>query len=301
MRKTTSYLYFGLIFILSLSLNVPYTHSASGEELMGPTLQEEQGSKQTSPVIQSPFIIGPEDTLEVLIKDNPQISRRVLVRADGKITLPIIGDIEVGGRTPDQVTEIIREKAALYIREPVFVTVIVAASRNARVYMMGGGIGGRTLTLTRPTTLLQFLAQSGLSSQADLLRAYILRGGKKLSVDFEALVHLGDLKQNLLLEPDDLIFIPLIDHFPGRIKVLGEVGSQRTITYREGLTVLDAVLMVGGPTAFASPNGTKIIRINDAGEKVVLRVKLKNLLKGDLSKNVLLQPRDTIVVPQSFF
>ena len=75
----------------------------------------------------------------------------------------------------------------------------------------------------------------------------------------------------------------------------------KIIPYREGLTVLDAILMVGGPTPFANQNGTKIIRVNGAGEKSKVRVKLKNLLKGDLSKNVILEPNDTIVVPQAWF
>jgi polysaccharide export outer membrane protein len=103
------------------------------------------------------------------------------------------------------------------------------------------------------------------------------------------------------MEPDDLVFVPAFDPFYERIIVIGEVGRPQIVTYREGLTVLDAILMVGGPTPFASQNGTKIIRMNGSGKKTVMKVKLKNLLKGDISKNVELQPNDTIVVPQSLF
>lgn len=288
--------------VLFLSLwGVSPALAASGEELIGPSLEEQQRPEQMVSKAHPTFVVGPEDVLEVVIRDNPQFSRQVVVRADGKITLPIIGDIDVEGRRPEEIKELVREKALQFLREPIFVTVIVAASRNARVYLMGGGVGGNIVPLTRPITLLQLLAQANLSEQADLTNAFLLRAGQKLPLDFEALVKRGELEQNARLEPDDLVFVPLIDSFDGRIKVVGEVGSPQIITYREGMTVLDAILMAGGPTPFASQNGTKIIRMNGSGNKTEVRVKLKNILKGDLTKNILLEPNDTIVVPQSLF
>jgi len=290
----TALVLLGLLFVLP-------AHAASGETAIGPPLGDQEGPDQVGPVGESKYIIGPEDVLEVLIKDSPELSRRVVVRADGKITLPILGDIDVQGHTPQEMEELVREKAAQFLREPIFVTVIVTASRNARVYFMGGAVAGNVVPLTRPMTLLQLLAQANLSMDADLTNAFVLRAGERIPIDFAALIKRGDLSHNVRIEPDDIVFVPLTDPFIGRIKVVGEVGSPQIIPYREGLTVLDAILMAGGPTPFANQNGAKIIRINGAGEKREVRVKLKNLLKGDLSKNVILEPNDTIVVPQAWF
>lgn len=290
----TALVFLGLLFVLPAS-------AASGEKLLGPALEDQKGSDQVGPVGESKYIIGPEDVLEVLVKDSAELSRQVVVRADGKITLPILGDIDVQGHTPQEMEELIREKAAQFLREPIFITVIVTASRNARVYLMGGAVAGNIVPLTRPMTLLPLLAQTNLSEAADLTNAFVLRAGERLPIDFAALVKRGDLSHNVRMEPDDVVFVPLTDPFIGRIKVVGQVGSPTIIPYREGLTVLDAILMVGGPTPFANQNGTKIIRVNGAGEKREVRVKLKNLLNGDLSKNVILEPNDTIVVPQAWF
>ena len=298
MRTATA---LGTALVLLGLLFVPPAHAASGEKLLGLALEDQQGPDQVGPVGEPRYVIGPEDVLEVLIKDSPELSRQAVVRADGKITLPILGDIDVQGHTPQEMEELVREKAAQFLREPIFVTVIVVGSRNARVYLMGRGVGGNIVPLTRPTTLLQLLALTNLSKDADLRNAFVLRAGKRLPIDFAALVKRGDLSHNVRMEPDDVVFVPLTDPFIGRIKVVGEVGSPQIIPYREGLTVLDAILMTGGPTPFANQNGTKIIRVNGAGEKSKVRVKLKNLLKGDLSKNVILEPNDTIVVPQAWF
>lgn len=301
MKRTGYFLLLGLTILAFSLMSALPAKAASGEELIGPPPENQKQPEHAVSTAHPSFVVGPEDVLEVDIRDNPQVSRQVVVRADGKITLPMLGDIDVAGRTPQEVRELVRERAAKYLREPIFATVIVTASRNARVYLMGGGVKGNVVPLTRPMTLLQLLAQTDLSEEADLSSAFVLRSGEKLDIDFDSLVKRGDLEHNVRMEPDDLVFVPITDPFLGRIKIVGEVSSPQIVPYREGLTVLDAILMAGGPTEFASQNGTKIIRMNGSGEKTTLKVKLKNLLKGDLTKNVLLKPNDTIVVPESFF
>ena len=301
MKRARTCLSLGVAVLLVGLWGGPLAHAASGESAQAPPAKALLRPPPVTRVAKLPYLIGPEDVLDIVIKDSPELSRQVVVRSDGKITLPILGDVDVGGRTPEKVEELVKAKATPFLREPIFVTVIVVASRNARVYLMGGGVEGNVVPLTRPITLLQLLAQTNLSEDADLQSAFVLRAGEKLSIDFENLVKQGDLSQNVRMEPDDLVFVPLNDPFVGRIKVVGEVGNPQIIPYREGITLLDAILMANGPTPFANQNGAKIIRIDGTGKEKVVKVKLKNLLKGDLSKNVLLEPNDTIVVPQSLF
>ncbi len=86
-----------------------------------------------------------------------------------------------------------------------------------------------------------------------------------------------------------------------QVKVVGQVARPQSLSYREGLAVLDVVLTVGGLTPFASGNKAKIVRKVD-GKTVEIRVRLNDLVnKGDMSQNLDLQPGDVLVVPESMF
>ncbi|MEW5802928.1 MAG: polysaccharide biosynthesis/export family protein, partial [bacterium] len=191
---------------------------------------------------------------------NEQLSREVVVRPDGKISSPLLDELAVAGLTPLEVKEIITQKLALYIEDPE-VTVILQGINSHKVYITGNaGLPG-VLNLTRTITLFQLLAMAdgkALSENVDLDGAYILRDRKRLPVDFEKLVEEGDLTQDVELLPDDIISLP--DNYRNRITVIGEVKTPRVVPFKRGTTLLDAVLLSGGPTEDANLNGTKIIR-----------------------------------------
>jgi polysaccharide biosynthesis/export protein len=86
------------------------------------------------------------------------------------------------------------------------------------------------------------------------------------------------------------------------VKVIGEVVTPQSVPFREGLTVLDVVLAVGGLTEFAAGNRAKIVRQSKQGKTEEIKVKLEALVrKGKMTENKLLQPGDVLVVPESFF
>lgn len=86
-----------------------------------------------------------------------------------------------------------------------------------------------------------------------------------------------------------------------RVRVTGAVRQNRSLTYRQGMTVLDAVLEAGGPNDFASPNGTKLYRTVD-GQAKIYDIELRSILeKGDLDTNYALLPGDVITVPERLF
>ena len=86
-----------------------------------------------------------------------------------------------------------------------------------------------------------------------------------------------------------------------QVKVIGQVTNPQSVPYREGLTALDALLAVGGLTEFAAGNRAKIVRKNDAGKIVEIKVRLESLVrKGKMKENVDLKPGDVIIVPESF-
>jgi polysaccharide export outer membrane protein len=86
-----------------------------------------------------------------------------------------------------------------------------------------------------------------------------------------------------------------------QVRVVGQVRQPQSVAYRDGLTVLDVVLAVGGVSEFAAPNRARVVRTKD-GKQTEIRVKLGDLLdKGDLRQNVVLQPGDVLVIPESLF
>lgn len=247
------------------------------------------------------YKIGAEDVLHISVWENEHLNRQVFVRPDGKISFPLVDDIEVDGLTTMEIKEIITEKLTRFINSPE-VTVTIKNMNNYKVYVMGAVNVPGVYNLKRKTSLLQLFAMAGglsLAKNIDLQKAYILREKKRLAVDFEKLIEEGDVTQNVELLPDDVIYIP--DNYARRITVIGEVASPGTVVFKDGITVLDAVLMSGGITEDADLNDTKIVREKPDREEII-RIRLKDIIKkGKLESNIKLEPGDKVVVPAGLF
>lgn len=253
------------------------------------------------------YVIGDEDMLQISVWGNAELSLTVPVRPDGMISMPLLGDVKASGLTPEQLKKNIEKSLARYVKTPV-VSVIVTAVNSFKVYVFGDGIshgksdGGNStsgqITLRRHTTLLQLLTQLGSLSDVNFADAYLLRKGSKMKVDFERLVAKGDVSQDLELEANDLIYLP---GGPGtRIRVIGAVKTPSLIPYFDGITALDAVLSAGGFTEFASKNDVLIVR-REGNTVTNIEVELKDVINGNLKKNVYLKPGDIVTVKSSIF
>jgi polysaccharide export outer membrane protein len=172
------------------------------------------------PSVDRDYRIGVDDRVQVTVWRNPELSVLGPVRPDGKITVPLIGDVEAGGRTPSEVAETIKKQLSVYIRDPN-VAVIITELRS--------------------------------------------------------------------------------HEFLSRVRITGAVRTPRSMPYRQGMTVLDAVLEAGGVNDFASPNRCKLYR--KGKDKVdVFEISLGDILnKGQLQTNVQLRPGDVITVPERLF
>lgn len=166
------------------------------------------------------YRIGVGDSLEINVWRNPELSRSVQVRPDGKISMPLIGDVAAADLTTVQLSQSITTILSSYVKSPQ-VAVIV-----------------------------------GSSSSSDFQR---------------------------------------------RVRVTGAVKSPQSLAYRDGMTVLDLVLLAGGPSEFASGNKAKLYRkVN--GEIKVYPVKLDDLINnGEVETNYTLQPSDIVTVPERSF
>ena len=183
-----------------------------------------------------------------------------------------------------------------FIKQPV-VTLSVTEITNNKIYVSGGGVPSKVVPLDGKVTLFKFLCQLENLENADLSRAYLLRKGEKVPVDFHALFIEGDFRRDVLLEPEDILFLP--NNELNKIYVVGAVKEPKYIFYRKGLKVLDAILEAGGFNEFADRNDVAILRL-EKNQKI--KLKMKDLLSGkDLGANIALEPRDYVVVAESLF
>jgi len=199
----------GMVFLASGCASTPDT-----------TEGKDKVASQFASYVEGDYRIGVDDRLQITVWRNPELTVTVPVRPDGKISVPLIGDVQAGGNAPSQVAAIIKDKLSAFIREP-----------NVAV-----------------------------------------------------------------------ILIELRSHeFLSRVRVTGAVRTPRSMPYRQGMTVLDAVLEAGGVNDFASPNRTRLYR-KERTKTEIIDIDLNDILtKGKLVTNVELRPGDVVTVPERLF
>jgi polysaccharide export outer membrane protein len=167
------------------------------------------------------YIIGPLDQLNIFVWRNPELSAKVQVRPDGRITTPLISDMPAVGKTPAMLADDMKIALGEYIKDPI-VSVIVENF-------------------------------SGTFSQ--------------------------------------------------QIRIVGATAKPASLPYRANMTLLDAMIAVGGLSEYAAGNRAKLIRYDrNTGKQREFNIKLSSLLKnGDSSANVRLEPGDVIIIPESMF
>ena len=185
-------------------------NGASGAPAAGPP---------PAPQPSADYLIGPGDTLQVFVWGQPDLSVTVPVRPDGRVTTPLVQDIEAVGKTPSQLSRDIEKVLSEFVRTP-----------QVNVIVQG-----------------------------------------------------------------------FVGTFGAQIRVLGQVAKPGAIPYRDKMTLLDAIIEVGGLTKFAAGNRARLVRTVD-GKSEESRVRLDDLVnKGRVDKNVALRPGDVIIVPEAVF
>ncbi len=245
------------------------------------------------------YVIGEGDTLQISVWGEKELSLTVKVRPDGKITLPAVGEVTAAKMTAKDLQTKLTKDLNHVVKNPI-VTVIVTEVTNNKIYIFGGGVKSGVYSLAQRTTLLQLLCQMEDAKKADLKHAYVLREGQKIKSDFYKLFIKGDTAEDIEIEPNDVIFIPT--NTDKNVYVMGAVITPKFIEYREGLTVMEAILEAGGFTKFANPNDTIIYRKNEDHKEITIPVKIKRLVNdGDLDQNMKLKPGDYVVVKEGIF
>jgi polysaccharide biosynthesis/export protein len=184
--------------------------SPSGRKGQAPT------GKTNTPSIQpadEDYVIGPEDILAINVWKEQEVSRTVPVRPDGKISLPLIGDLQASGLTPVKLQKVVAEKLRAYISNPE-VTVIVQEVKSRTFNIVGAVLRPGSYDLAKPLTVLDAVALAGgFQEFAKVKKIYVLRrmgdGSRvRLPFNYKAVVMGRRLEQNVELKPDDTIVVP---------------------------------------------------------------------------------------------
>lgn len=158
------------------------------------------------------YRIGAGDVLQIVVWKEPDASVSTVVRADGKISVPLIKDVEVLGLTPAELEKLLSEKLKRFILD-ADVTVIPREIRSLKVYLMGAVKREGPIPLQAEMTVIQAINEAGgLTDYAKRKKIYILRNdnGKQVRFpfDYEAVIQGEQMEQNILLRPADMIVVP---------------------------------------------------------------------------------------------
>jgi polysaccharide biosynthesis/export protein len=159
------------------------------------------------------FIIGNDDLLAINVWKEPDISRSIPVRSDGRISLPLVGEVQAAGRTPLQLEQDISNKLKNYIAEPE-VTVMVQEIHSQKFNILGQVAKPGSYSLDLAATVLDAIAAAGgFRDFANQKGIYILRqnpggGESRIAFNYKKVIKGKDLQQNIKLEPRDTIVVP---------------------------------------------------------------------------------------------
>jgi polysaccharide export outer membrane protein len=160
-----------------------------------------------APVDSGSYKIGPADVLSIRVWNEAEFSGPVAVHEDGKITLPLVGDLQAGGKTPNEVQDIIADSLKKYVVKPL-VTVTVQEVGSKRYFMDGLVARPGEYPLVVPTTILEAISKAGgLQDFANAKKIYVLRSDKQIYFNYKDVIRGKHMEQNIKLEPNDHIVV----------------------------------------------------------------------------------------------
>lgn len=265
--------------------------------------------EEAKPKPKGPYRMNIGDVIEISVLDEPEMTRDITVIPDGTITYLLVGEMQAEGLTIAELRKSLTEALEEFYIAP-YVSIItrkinLPPDDVKNISILGAVKNSGNFDWNKGDRVLDMIAQAGglLYTQtemgsrttANLKASYISRNGKELDVDFYKLLRLGDMRYNILIEPDDFIYIA--DSEESTIVVMGEVQSPRIVPYTRNMTVVEALSICGGFTREAYQSRVVILRSRE-GETKYVEVDVNDLLHGRDVKNLMLEGGDIVYIPE---
>ena len=207
----------GFVLLLLLSVGAWAQDAAKDKQEEKPAApsgnqaNEPAPPKEPTSVAGPDYVIGADDNLHISVWKEQELTNSLPVRPDGKISMPLLNDVQAAGLTPMQLAASLTEKLKKYLADPR-VTVVVTQMNSQRIYVLGEVLHTGAVPLLPNMTVLQALATAGFTQFANTKNIYILRtvDGKqqKLPFNYKQVVKGDDMAQNISLKPGDTIVVP---------------------------------------------------------------------------------------------
>jgi protein involved in polysaccharide export with SLBB domain len=248
--------------------------------------------------------LGPNDGVSFSIYGRPELARPdITIEPDGRVSYLEAVGMMAQGLTIEELRNLTTSILSKYYKNPR-VMVAPAAWRSKRFHVLGKVVNKGTFPLDRPLTVIEGVGtagglETGLFQQntvelADLPRSFLMRKGKRVPVDFDALFLRGDLRQNILLEPEDYMYFP--SAIANEIYILGSVANpgQQGLTYKA--SVVSAIALAGGFTQRAYRERVLVVRGSLQNPQTFV-VDTAAILHGK-AIDFVLEPRDVVFVSE---
>lgn len=279
--------------------------SEAGSKQENSTAQANPNRQRQNPAEwQRRLTLGPGDTVDIgLYGYQNHLRKNVIVSPDGKISYLQARNVTAKGLTIDELRAALDKRLSAYFRSPR--TMIMPREfRSKRFHIMGSVKRSGSYIMNRPITVIEAVAQAegmrtGLFDHntielADLERSFLVRGSKRMDVDFKKLFHQGDLSQNILLEPDDYIYVP--NSSANEVYLLGAVMRPGAIGITTDATVLRLIAVRSGFLKSAYKDKILIIRGSWVEPETII-FNAADVLRGK-AKDFLLKPKDVVFVAE---
>ncbi len=266
--------------------------------LAGPKIARAQGGKDPA------YRIGPRDLLSVRVDEDEKLNGDRRVSESGAINLPLIGDVQVAGRTPAEAEQIISRLLVEKYMQRASVAVQVVEFRSRPISVIGAVKNPGNLGFSGHWTLLEAVAAAGGLAENHGNVVYVLRRADnglsdQVTIDLDDLMVRGDPRVNIPIFPNDLINVPVTVDIT--VYCLGEVAKPGALAFKsnEPITVLTTIAHAGGLTDRASKK-ILVKRKNPADGRAEITVDYNRILAGK-EPDLELRQGDVIVVKESFF
>lgn len=251
------------------------------------------------------YKIGPKDLLEISVFGQDELNKTVRVSEDGKITFPLLGEVEVKGLTKVELEKkLSRLLEENYLHNPQ-VTIFIREHQSKRVSVLGAVKNPGHYEILGRQTLLHIISKAGgLTNETgeDIIIMRQSQDGSNISlkISIDGLFLKGDPDLNIPLQPNDIINVPIdkIVH----VYVFGQVKNPGALDVKKSNipTLLRAIAQAGGFSERASKGGVIIKRKDESGNEKTTKVNVKNIIKGK-KKDIQLMENDVVIVPETIF